>query len=190
MKKLSAGKITSIVIFSTLAILLIWFISGYNSLVKSKESVKNQQSNIQTQLQRRLDLVPNLVETVKGYAAHESEVIKSVSDARAKLAGATSLGEKAQANTELTQTLSRLLVIAENYPDLKANVNFIGLQDELAGTENRIAVARNDYNKSATDYNKNIKTFPKVILADMFHFEEVEYFSADEGAKNAPKVEF
>ncbi|MDR0738977.1 MAG: LemA family protein [Oscillospiraceae bacterium] len=190
MRNLSKRRIISTISFSILGLLLIWFIVGYNSLVSSRENTIKQQSNIQTQLQRRLDLIPNIVNTVKGYTVHESEIIKSVSDARSRLAGASNMSEKAEANAELSSAFSRLLMIAENYPDLKANQNFIALSDELSGTENRITVARKDYNEAATIYNKSVKTFPTVILASMFSFNEVEYFSAGETVKDVPKVEF
>lgn len=190
MKKISVGKIVTVSILSILATLVLWTISGYNGLVKKQEAVTQQRSNIETQLQRRLDLIPNLVNTVKGYTDHEAEVMKQVSDARARLAGAKDMQEKAAADSEVSGALSRLLVVAENYPDLKASQEFVQLSDELAGTENRIAVARKDYNASAQDYNKSIKTFPNVIVSNMFGFSTVEYFQAQEGAQNAPKVEF
>lgn len=132
----------------------------------STETVDTQLSNIDTQLQRRNDLIPNFVNTVKGYASHESEVLGAVSDARAKLAGATTTADLAAADSELSSALSRLLMVVENYPDLKADTQFTALSDELAGTENRIAVARKDYNDAARAYNTAIKTFPKVILRD------------------------
>ena len=162
----------------------------YNSLVAQRENVDTQYSAIDTQLQRRIDLIPNIVNTVKGYAAHESEVFGAVSDARARLAGASTKEEAAEADSELTSAVSRLLMIAENYPDLKADTQFTALTDELAGTENRIAVARKDYNDAAKAYNTQIKTFPKVIIANLFGFEKAEYFEAADGAKSAPQVNF
>ncbi|MDK2824103.1 MAG: LemA protein [Clostridia bacterium] len=178
------------------AILLIIFLSisgfagAYNNLVTAEEDVNGKWAQVENQLQRRLDLIPNLVETVKGYAAHEKETFTLVTEARAKAAGAVSIKEKAQANSELSNALSRLMLVVERYPDLKANQNFIRLQDELAGTENRIAVARKDYNESVQRFNTFIKRFPNNIIAGIFNFEKQEYFEAEENAKNAPKVKF
>ena len=145
-------------------------------------------SQIDVQLQRRHDLIPNLVATVKEYAAHEEEVFASVAEARSKLAGAASISEMAEADAELSSALSRLLAIAEAYPELKANQNFINLQDELAGTENRIATARRDYNQTARSYNTSIRRFPTNIIAGMFGFESVDYFEASEAGRETPDV--
>ena len=164
--------------------------STYNGLVTANENVTSQWSQVDNQLQRRSDLIPNLVNTVKGYASHETEVFKNVSDARAKLAGATTVADKAAANGELSGALSRLLAISENYPQLKANQNFAQLQDELAGTENRLATARRDYNNAAQVFNTKVKTFPTNIIAGMFGFAPRDYFKADEGAKTVPQVKF
>jgi len=169
-------------------IIAIMLISGYNSLVTKSEAVENALSYIDTQLQRRNDLIPNLVATVKKYAAHEEEVFTQIAEARSKLAGATSIAEQAQADAEISSALSRLLAIAENYPELKANENFINLQDELAGTENRIANARRDYNEIARDYNTAIRRFPTNIYASLFGFEKVNYFEASDQAREAPNV--
>lgn len=184
------STVVLIVVIAVAAIFAISLISGYNGLVSAKASVDEQYSNIQTNLQRRSDLIPNLVNTVKGYTSHESEVLKNVSDARAKLAGATTAEEAAAADGELSNALSRLLVVVENYPDLKADTQFTALTDELAGTENRIAVARTRYNEAAKSYNVQIKKFPKVILANMFGFDEAVYFEASENAQSAPQVSF
>ena len=179
-----------IILIAAIVIAAIACVSAYNSLVTARENVDTQFAAIETQLQRRNDLIPNVVNTVKGYASHESEVFGAVSDARARLAGASTKEEAAEADSELTSAVSRLLMIAENYPDLKADTQFTALTDELAGTENRIAVARKDYNDAAKTYNTQIKTFPKVIIANLFGFEKAEYFEAAEGAKSAPQVNF
>ena len=175
-------------IAAELALLIIWTISSYNGLVGKNESVETAWSQIDNQLQRRNDLIPNLVETVKRYAAHESEVFTQVSEARSKLAGAATVADIAQADAEVTSALSRLLAIVENYPELKANENFIKLQEELAGTENRIAIARRDYNEAARSYNTSIRRFPTNIIAGMFGFERAQYFEASEDARQAPDV--
>jgi len=174
-----------------LALLVGGMVMGrYNSIIQQNEQINNAWAQVKVVLQRRADLIPNLVETVKGYAAHEKEVFESVAEARSKLAGAATPAEAANANAGLSSALGRLLAIAENYPALKANENFIRLQDELAGTENRVAVERRAYNETVRGYNAYIKTFPNNILAGMFNFKEREYFEADEGAKEAPKVKF
>ncbi len=166
------------------------FASSYNGMVAAQTEVENAFANIDSQLQRRADLIPNLIETVKGAMAHEQGIIDSVTQAREKYVGAGSANEKIEAAGELDSALSRLMVVVENYPDIKTNQNFTALQDELAGTENRIAVARKDYNDTVSEYNKKIKSFPRNLLAGMFGFEQMSYFEADEGAKEAPKVSF
>ncbi len=167
------------------------FVKGtYNALVTADEGVKAAWAQVENQLQRRYDLIPNLVQTVKGYAAHEKEVFLKVTEARAKVGGAGSIGERVKAENELSAALSRLLLVVENYPDLKANQNFIRLQDELAGTENRIAVERRRYNEAVRAYNVMIRTFPRNIIANLFGFEKAEFFEAPEESKAAPKVEF
>lgn len=184
------STIVLIVILAVVAIAAFSMIGSYNGLAASREAVDSAWAGIETQLQRRTDLIPNLVETVKGYAAHEEEILTSLADARAKLAGASTPDEMAAADGELSSAISRLLVVVENYPDLKADQNFIALQDELAGTENRIAVARGDYNAAAETYNAKIRVFPTNVLAGMFGFERVEYFKAAEGASTPPVVSF
>ncbi|MED1202932.1 LemA family protein [Heyndrickxia acidicola] len=171
-------------------VIVIAFMSSYNGFVSEEENVNQSYSQIQNQLQRRMDLIPNLVNTVKGYAAHEEKVIKDISDARAQLAGAESPASQAKANDQLSGALNRLLAVSENYPDLKANQNFTQLMDELAGTENRIAVARRDYNNEVASYNKKVKRFPGAIVANAFGFHEKEYFQAAAGADKAPTVDF
>ncbi|TCL45089.1 LemA family protein [Harryflintia acetispora] len=191
MKKLSAGKIALIAVLLVLVVLVVSVFSGYNSLVTMRENVTGQQANIQTQLQRRNDLIPNLVNTVKGYAAHEKEVFDAVSDARARLAGAGGdMQELADADAAMQSALSRLLMVVENYPDLKANTQYTALMDELAGTENRIAVARKDYNDAVQSYNRKLRTFPTVLYAGMLGFSQADYFEAAEGAETPPTVDF
>lgn len=181
---------TALIVIALVAIMVIMGISSYNGLVSLNESVNGKWSQIENQLQRRADLIPNLVNTVKGYAAHEQQAIAAVADARAKLAGAQGPAAKAQANAELNSALSRLLVVVENYPNLKADKNFRALMDELSGTENRIAVARKDYNDAVQAYNTKIRSFPTSIFAGMLGFGPKEYFKAEEGAKQVPKVQF
>lgn len=178
-------------VIALVVIILVSSISGtYNSLVTLETNLESKQAAISTQLQRRSDLIPNLVSTVKGYAAHEEEVYTAIADARSKLAGADTVEEMSEADASLSGALSRLLVVVENYPELKANENFIALQDQLEGTENRIAVARNDYNEAANEYNAKIRRFPTNIFAGMFGFEKADYFEAEEGAEKVPEVSF
>ena len=170
-----------------------WFISTRNGLVSLEEEVNLQFSQIETTLQRRSDLIPNMVETTKGFIGHENEVYTEIANARAKLAGGIQNGDIEsinEANNALDSALSRLLMITENYPELKANEQFTALQDELAGTENRIAVARQHYNEAVNKYNKKLKMFPASIVANMSGFEKADYFEADEGAKEVPKISF
>ena len=187
MKKYSIAIIVVIVI---LLLIVIGGVSSYNGLVGLSEEVDNKFATIDTMLQRRADLIPNLVNTVKGYTNQEQSVIDSVTEARAKLNNANSVADKANADQELTSALNNLLVIVENYPDLKSSENFINLQDELAGTENRIATARKDYNDAVKEYNAKIKRFPTNIISGMFGFEEQEYFQATEGSEEVPTVDF
>jgi LemA protein len=162
-----------------------------NELVAQREEYRGAFQQVDVDLQRRNDLIPNLVATVKGFAAQEKSVLESIANARAQMAGAKTPAEKIAANTQLEGALGRLLVVVENYPQLKSNENFQRLQDELAGTENRIAVTRRRYNEAVQKYNTNIELFPKNIAASLFGFtREDAYFTADAGAKQAPKVEF
>lgn len=184
------GLIIVIAIVAVVAILGGSLVSSYNGLVEKQANVENADAQIQVQLQRRADLIPNLVNTVKGYAQHEEDVYTALADARAKLNSASTPEEYTEANASFESALSRLLVVVENYPELKADKNFVALQDQLEGTENRISVARKDYNDIATEYNTSIKKFPTVIIAGMFGFEKVDLFEATEESQNAPTVSF
>ena len=195
MKK-NKGLIITIVV---IALVAIWGISSYNGLVSMDENVSNQWANVETQYQRRSDLIPNLVNTVKGYAKHESETFESVMAARSqatqvKIDPSNStpqqLAAYQKAQGDVTTALGKLLAITENYPDLKANQNFLELQSQLEGTENRINVARKDFNDTAKKYNTSLRRFPRNIIASMFGFEKRNYFEAEAGAEKAPKVEF
>jgi LemA protein len=167
------------------------FLKGtYNTLVTMDEGVKGAWAQVENQLQRRYDLIPNYVETVKGYAKHEKEVFVQVTEARSKVGGATTVSDKMQANNQLTSALSRLLLVVERYPELKANTNFIRLQDELAGTENRIAVERRRFNETVKTYNIKVRSFPTNILAGMFGFEKATFFEVPKERQEAPKVKF
>ena len=172
-------------------VIAFWFFGTMNNLVSMKEEVNSQQSQVETTLQRRSDLIPNLVATVKGYANHEEKVFTDIADARSKLAGSIDNGDIEsinEANNALNSALSRLLAISENYPDLKASEQFTALQDELAGTENRIAVARQHYNEKVKSYNTAVKSFPTSIVAGIGGYHTEQYFEADESAKNVPMV--
>lgn len=174
-----------------LALLVVfWFIGSYNGLVKLDTTTEQTWADVETQYQRRVDLIPNLVETVKGYASHEEDVFTEVTRQRSAWANAKSPTEQIAAAQGMESAISRLLLVSENYPQLKANENFLSLQDELAGTENRVSVARTRYNEAAANYNAKIRTFPTAIVAGMFDFEKRDFFEAHAGAENAPKVEF
>jgi LemA protein len=173
-----------------IVILIVASVGGYNSLVGKRETVDSSWAQVQNVLQRRADLIPNLVATVKGYATHEKEIFEQVANARARLAGARTPEQASTANQELDSALSRLLVIAENYPQLKANENFVRLQDELAGTENRIAVERKRYNDEVRDFNQSIRRFPGNMVARLFAFHNKDYFRADTKAQQVPEVKF
>lgn len=183
-----------------LIILIIgWLMSGYNDMVKLDENVNREWSQVENQYQRRLDLIPNLVNVVKGYAAHEKETLEGVIEARAKATQTTidpsNMTEEQLANFQKSQdglsgALNRLMVVVEKYPDLKATDNFKQLQDQLEGTENRITVARKDYNKAVTIYNKKVRSFPNNMLAGIFGFSVRPQFKAQEGAESAPTVQF
>jgi len=186
-------KTTLIVIGVVLLVILIPFgyLKGtYNSLVTMDEGVKGAWAQVENQLQRRYDLIPNYVETVKGYARHEKEVFVKVTEARSRVAGAGAISEKIAANNELSSALGRLLVVVERYPDLKANANFIRLQDELAGTENRISVERRRFNEAVKAYNTKIRSFPTNLIAGMFGFEKATFFEVPKEKQEVPKVKF
>ena len=189
-----------LIVLGVIAIALYcWVKNGYNGLVKSQESVETAWANVESQYQRRADLIPNLVETVKGYAQHEQETLEGVIEARANATKVTidpanmspeDFKKYQEAQGEVTNALSRLIAVSESYPDLKANQNFKDLQTQLEGTENRINKARNDFNEVAREYNTQRRTFPTNILAGIFNFGEKPYFQAQEGADKAPKVDF
>lgn len=187
MKKL---LIPLLLVIGLIVIAIAVFGSSYNNFVQLEEDVNQSYAQLESQLQRRLDLIPNLVETVKGFADQEQEVIDSVTDARSSMANAGSVEEQAEADAELSGALSRLLVVVENYPEIRSSENFQQLSDELAGTENRIAVARQDYNGSVTEFNREVRSFPGNMVAGIFGFDEKEYFEADAGAEDAPDVDF
>lgn len=191
MKK--SNGLALVVIIAIVVIIGGWFIGTRNSLVSMREDVDMQLSQVETTLQRRSDLIPNLVETVKGYASHEEEVFTEIADARARLSGSIESGDIeaiGEANNALDSALGRLLAISENYPNLQASEQFIALQDELAGTENRISVARQHYNESVRSYNTTVQMFPTSLIAGMNGFYPVPYFEADEGATEVPEVSF
>lgn len=187
---MSKGLKITLVIAAILAILVFPIIGGYNHLISLDQNVNTSEANIDTQLQRRSDLIPNLVNTVQGYASQEKEIFTEIADARSKLAGATNVSEQATADSELSHALSRLLVVVERYPDLKSNQNFKDLSIQLEGTENRIAVARQDYNTAVTAYNTKRRRFPSNILASLFGFEERPLYQASQGAEQVPLVDF
>ena len=184
------GLIVIVAIVAVIAIIGGSMVSTYNGLVEKQADVENKEAQIQVYLQRRADLIPNLVNTVKAYAAHEEGVYTALAEARAKLNSASSPEEYNEANESFESALSRLLVVVENYPELKADKQYNALQDELSGTENRIARARTDYNSSAKSYNVSVKKFPKNIIAGIFGFEKVEYFESQDGAESVPQVSF
>ncbi len=185
------GLIAIIAVIAVVAIIAISLITSYNGFVDKEEAVKTAQSTISVQLQRRADLIPNFVETIKGYSDYEQSTFTAVTEARSKVAAATSAGEQAEASAALDSAIDIWVnAVTEAYPELKANTQYIALQDELAGTENRIAVARKDYNDAAQVYNKAVRRFPGSIAAGIFGFEQVEYFEADEAANQVPQVSF
>lgn len=181
---------TGIVIFGVVVLLLLALAGIYNRLVTLRNRIDNAWSQIDVQLKRRYDLIPNLVETVKGYAAHERELLENVTKARAEAISAGSVGEQGKAENALTGTLRSLFAVAENYPDLKANQNFLMLQEELSGTESKIAFSRQFYNDTVMSFNTSVQTFPSNIVASTFGFTSREYFEIEEGAREPVKVDF
>lgn len=191
--------ITILVIVAVAALAFVWVKNTYNSFVSAEEELSSSWAQVGNVYQRRADLIPNLVATVKGYAAHESETLQAVVEARSKATSVTlnpsELNESAMASFQeaqngLSSALGRLIAISENYPELKANQNFLELQAQLEGTENRITVERQKFNEKAMEYNKKVRVFPANIVASVFGMEVKGYFKASEGADNAPKVEF
>ena len=192
-------KKSTIITIAVIALVFLLFFGMYNGLVKKQEAVESQWAQVENVYQRRADLIPNLVETVKGYAAHEEGTFTAVVDARAKATSITidpsnitpeQLEQFQAAQDQLSGALSKLLAVKEAYPDLKANENFLALQSQLEGTENRITVERKKFNETAQEYNQSIRMFPRNIIANMFGFEKVAYFKAQAGAETAPKVQF
>ncbi len=178
-------------IWIIVAVIIVLYVFGmYNGFVSTGETVDGQWANVETQYQRRVDLIPNLVETVKGYADHEEGVFTEITKLRSQWQTAPNVEGKVAAAKGLEGALSKLLLVAEKYPDLKASANFLALQDELAGTENKVAVERKRFNDYTRDYNKKIKKIPGKWFAALFGFEEKEYFEAEEGSEEAPQVEF
>lgn len=188
-----------VITLAVIAVIALWSISAYNGMVGMDEGVQGKWADVETQYQRRSDLIPNLVNTVKGYAAHEKETLAAVVHARSEATSvkidptnmtAEQMAQYQQAQNGVSSALGKLLVVVEKYPDLKANQNFLELQAQLEGTENRITVARRNFNEAAKEYNTAIRRFPKNILAGMFGFEKKAYFEAEQGAEKAPQVEF
>lgn len=190
---------SALILILVVALVALWGVKAYNNMVSQEEGVSTAWANVQSQYQRRADLIPNLVNTVKGYAAHESETLQAVVNARTKATSinidaenmtAEQLQEFQKAQSEVGGALGRLIAVAENYPDLKANQNFLELQAQLEGTENRIAVERKNFNEAAKKYNTYIRKFPQSLLSGMFGFDKKPYFEAEEGSQKAPTVQF
>ena len=179
-----------IIVIAIVVILIIWFVATYNSLINLRNRVKDQWSQIDVQLKRRADLIPNLVETVKGYAKHEKTTLDEVIDARNSFNSASSKEEEIKASGELTGMLNRLFALAESYPDLKANQNFMSLQNDLRDTEDKISTMRQFYNDTVLTYNNKVQTIPSNIVASISHFKEESFFEIDEKDKETPKVSF
>lgn len=192
--KLRPAALTALIIMALLVMVVLsvwaWYMKTYNHFIRLDEQAKSAWAQVDNQLQRRYDLIPNLVNTVKGYAQHEDKVLTAVTEARARVGSAQTVNDKIRANGELTSALGRLLVVAENYPNLKANENFLDLQAQLEGTENRIAVARRSYNEAAQIYNQAIRGFLEQFVAGRMKLELKAYFESDKAAQKAPDVKF
>lgn len=178
------------IVLAVVAVLVMFFVSTYNNLVVLRNRVKDQWAQVDVQLKRRFDLIPNLVETVKGYAKHENSTLKEVIEARNRFQSATTPEEEMAASGDLNKALSRLMVLTESYPELKANQNFLSLQSDLKDCEEKIAVSRQFYNDTVLSYMNKVEMFPSNIVASMFGFKEMKYFEITEGEKEAPKVSF
>ena len=187
---MSTSAVVIIIIVGILALIVFYVIGVYNKLVNARNKVENQFSQVDVQLKRRADLIPNLVETVKGYAKHENNTFKEVVEARNKAVSATSVNEKVEANNQLTGALNKLFALAESYPALKANENFLSLQTDLKDTEDKITYARQFYNDSAMSFNNLVQMFPSNVVASMFNFKKFDYFKIEEEEKAVPKVKF
>jgi LemA protein len=184
-------SIAIILVLVIIFILAAWFAGMYNSLIRLRNQVKNAWSQIDVQLKRRHDLIPNLIETVKGYMIHERETLENITQARSEAMGAGTIGEKSKAESKLNGAMSQFYVVVENYPDLKANQNFLSLQEELTSTENKISFSRQAYNDQVLFYNNKIQVVPSNIVAGMFNFKEEEFFEIEDAAeKEVPKVKF
>jgi LemA protein len=188
MAKTNTGKYVLIGIGVVVVMLLLWVAAAYNGLVRSDENVNEKWGNVEADYQRRADLIPNLVATVQQYTDYEGDLLRDVTAARSAWTGANTQGEQVAAAQNMDSALARLMVVVENYPELKANQNFLGLQDELAGTENRIKYSRTEYNAAVRSYNQRVRVFPGNMIAGMFDFETRTMFEAQEGAENAPDV--
>ncbi|PIR80372.1 MAG: hypothetical protein COU25_00545 [Candidatus Levybacteria bacterium CG10_big_fil_rev_8_21_14_0_10_35_13] len=175
------GAVIAIIVF-------VWFL--YNSIIVAKLRISEALSQIDVQLKRRADLIPNLVETVKGYAKHEKSLFEKVTQQRANLVSAKSVEDKAKVNNQLTETFKSIFAVAESYPDLKASQNFLELQEEVSDTENKIAYSRQFYNSNVLDYNTKLKIFPNVLIANLFNFKQADFFAANEEERKKVKVEF
>lgn len=187
---MNTGTIILIVIIAIVVLLVLWYFKTYNSLISLRNRKDDQFSQIDVQLKRRSDLIPNLVETVKGYAKHESDTLENVIKARNSYVTATSTEDKVKASGEITQALNKLFALSESYPDLKANTNFMSLQNDLKDTEDKISMARQFYNDTVLTYNNKVESIPSNIVANIAGFKKGEFFQIDESEKEAPKVKF